>query len=297
MRHAKLSWKSLYPFILALFCMTGCSQHADDHSFSFRPDTAKTYHVVKTIELAQNWNYDGKPQHVDHYTQTAFRLKVLDHKDSIYTVKLTFDRFVIKELKTDTGQPIPTEQDLQNDPRKLWDYLLHFTKGLSVNVWIDNHGQVRNVQGAANVLDSVATVSGKERSIVRAYLRDYISKEAIQDQLTELFCFAPAIPKTNGQSWITDMDYYTKAPVHSNNRYVLKSLQGDTAVMTVTSLIAARQGQNGKMYMKGKLTGDIGVRYSTGIPYSYMVSGEMVTTTDHYEINNKVSVTCKISDF
>jgi hypothetical protein len=169
----------------------------------------------------------------------------------------------------------------------LWDYLFHLATGLSVQVWIDNHGLVRRVEGVDRIIDSLAKRYPGTRSIVRAYLEDYISSAAIKDELNPLFAFVPARTKLAGQSWVVDLMLMSKAPVQLSNIYTMEKLAGDTAFLSVSSIISARQGEQGRVYMKGRLSGNIVTSYSTGIPYQYQTTDETITTTDMNTITSR----------
>jgi len=268
----------LFSFIAA------CNRQSTGDAFGFKPDPHAVYNVVKTKQSTEEWTYEGTPRQAVHYTETGFVLEPQQQQDSSTVVKITFDRFRIKELNVDTEKPSPTAQEVSDDPAKLWDYLLHLVTQRSLQVTIDNHGVVKNVQGIAALLDSVCKVSGNDKMIVRAYLRDVVSKEAIQDDLNEMFCFLPAREKEPGQSWVTDIVYSSKAPVKWSNVYILDSIKHNYAFMSVNATVSARD------YMKGRINGRITAGYTDGMPYEMDLSEQTVTNTKYYDITSRTSI-------
>ena len=275
--------------------MGGCKQPPANEPFSFRPDTTKVYHIVKTRVIREDNNYNNKITRDSSYTAMAFSLRVKRIEDSMCYLRLTFGDFEMSRLHVDTRLPAPTVKQIQDDRMKWWDYLLHYVKGQSVNVWVDNHGAVKNVTGVDKVMDYLAKTTGEDRRTINYTLHDFIHADDIKDELNSLFAFIPGRIKLAGQSWVSDVEQVSRAPFKQSNVYVLERMNSDTAVLSVSSILSARQGEQGRVYMKGKLEGNILADYTTGIPYSYYATGESAITTDYYVINRKITESATVT--
>ena len=274
-----------------------CKQPNSRQHFSFNPEATVLYRVAVSRQTDQQWEYKGKLQHVTDLRQTVFNFQLLRKTDSAFLLKLQFVMFTVQNnmFKADTSDENPSPATVHNNPLLLYNYFLHFAKEQSITVWMDRKGRPVRVDGIAQLLDSIANRSHEPGFIVSRYLEDFISDAAIKDELNQLFCFIPDKPKSAGQSWVEDILLVAKAPVKWSTDFKMRYNKEDTTAIECHSYITARQGGDGRTYMKGKLAGSIVANYLTGIPYSWNAKSETITTTDSYDITTGQLLTATIT--
>ncbi|HEY4150758.1 MAG TPA: DUF6263 family protein [Chitinophagaceae bacterium] len=231
-----------------------------DPAFGFHPDSSKVYLIT--------WAQVTDSTRIENITM---QLRLIQTMDSLYRLKLTFVDFKKKAPTMSfvlNGKSIPD----------LWQYQLGFLKGLSLDVWMNKKGEVIKMGGFDALADSVAALSGEDRRELAYSLREDAGEEIMRDRLTRLFSFVPGRRKETGQNWVIDQMLLRGAPVMNSNMYKMVRLKDDTATITVSGFVSARQGEQGRTYMKGKLAGWLMAVYSTGIPCHYSAKTETVLT-------------------
>lgn len=284
--------------ILWLFIYTACRQPGKEKPMlQFNPDPTVLYKVNSSFATEQHWVYQDRPWQVADSVHLEYNILSLQQKDSLHLLQIQFINFFAHStnLKVNTAAENITASEAHQNPLVLYDYLLHFVKGKTITVWIDNKGRPLEVRGTAAVMDSIATISGEPLQLVKQYLRDFIGDDAIKDELKQLFCFLPGRPKSPGQAWVENIVLTAKAPVKWSSNCVLQTLHGDTASISCNSFVSAKQGGDGRTYMKGNLTGNMFVDVNSGIPFSWNGESETVTATDSYDINRHQSIHIDIS--
>jgi Family of unknown function (DUF6263) len=290
----------LWSFVgLFIICYAGCKQPGGrQENFNFNPKPDVLYKLsVKRINHQQRTYKDILQQVVDS-SEIDYSFQLLHKTDSAFLLRLVFDNFRIHNnmFTVNTGIENINPEALKNNPLLLWNYLLHFAKGQSVTVWMNRKGRPIQVNGIERLVDSVTSLSENDKRTVRSYLKDYISKAAIMDELNQLFCFIPGRTKSVGQSWVENIMLVTKAPVKWSTDFTLQSVKNDTVIINCNSFISAKQGgETGRTYMKGKLTGTIVADYSTGLPWCWNAKSETVSSTDIYDITSRQTLTATIT--
>ncbi|MEP6747184.1 MAG: DUF6263 family protein [Bacteroidota bacterium] len=253
---------------------------------SFNPEPSVLYKLSVTRINNLQWIYQDKPQQAVDSSLINYTFQLIRTTDTAFLLKFTFGNFRKKtnQYKVDTETGIAAFTAVNTNPLLLYDYLLHFAKEQSVTVWMNTKGRSIQVNGVERLVDSIAKISGEPENITRQFLEDFISDDVIKDELNKIFCFIPGKPKNPRQSWVENIILMAKAPVKWSTSFTLDSMRNDTADISCNSFMSARQGGDGRTYMKGKLTGNIKASYTSGIPFSWIASSETTTTTDSYDI-------------
>ncbi|MBS1916829.1 MAG: hypothetical protein JST87_11170 [Bacteroidetes bacterium] len=277
-------------------CILACHSSSSEKKFIFSPEQGKKYLVSVKKENKSSWFYQ-KPQQRSDSVQLDMQLELIQTKDSLYQLALTFINYQIKEqvflthinaknntltiVKADTVFSNATGKD---DIMHLNYYLLKQTKGLSLKVWMSIKGEVIKVDGFDEIADSITRSSGYDRKDVGYILKEYVGEKTMTDYLNELFCIAPDYYEKAGDSWVKNITLISKAPVKLSSMYKLESIHGDSLFLSQDAAISGRAAENAEPFMLGSRRGKLVVDRKTGIPYSYDAVNDTKTKTSSYII-------------
>ena len=164
---------------------------------------------------------------------------------------------------------------------------------LRIDVVLNDSGQVVDIGNIDELIEDVQKDSATGKYL-GGLIPDHISVNAITDMLNLIFSEIPARKIKLNDTWITDLNLITNHPVHISNFNVLKSLDADTATISIESNVFERRSPGDESYINGKRKGVALVNYSTGIPYLYKIESNVVTTTSYYDIKEIQSFTLKL---
>jgi uncharacterized protein DUF6263 len=287
---------SPYLFCIILFLFQGCHRDPANDNFYFRPDSFKIYSITLNKQETSGWKYNNKDQVATTSEKINFSLKLICTVDSLYQLKLTFGdirvthrpmRITIGRItKTCALDSIPSTETIENNFYQFNYYLLGFTKGLSLYIWMNKKGEVVQVKGFDNLADSVAVLSGGNKKDVKYALTDDAGEKTISDYLNQLFSIAPDHKENAGDSWVRNIILNNKAPVKLNNMYSINKIDGDSLFVHVTSSISGWAGANAaRPFMEGQGEGEITISRLSGVTYSCGLNSMTNTKTDSYVIN------------
>ena len=275
-----------------ILCMLAChSSSTSEKRFSFSPEPGKKYFISTKHEMKDSWFYE-KLQKTYRSVQIDMQFELVDTKDSLFQFTLTFADFKIKQppitviigktttvFKVDSISP---KENNTNNPMQFDYYLLGLTKGLSMKVWMNKKGEVLKVDGFDKIADSVSKISGHDKKEVRYLLKEYLGEKIVTDYLNELFCIAPDYYEKEGDSWVRNITFISKAPVKLSSMYKIEKIHDDSLFLSQNAVISGRANENAEPFMTGRQNGKLIVDRKTGIPYSYNAESDTKTKTSSY---------------
>ena len=230
----------------------------------FNPTLNKVYHFSLTKYASKSWTYQSIPSKISDTVYLNFSLQNIHTTGTSDTCKFILNSFVWK------GKFIV---NYQRDS-------LH---ALPMKMVVSDSGKVKWIQNMNDLLQDIINDSATGKYL-NGVIPDQVSETAITDMLTRIFSMIPAKKIVPQDTWITNITLTTKHPINFSNYNLLKSLNGDTATITIQSNIFASRSPGDEFYINGKQNGEVLINYQTGIPYWYKTQSETITTTSVYDI-------------
>lgn len=298
-------------FIAALL-HSGCSAgKKTDDRFALKPgDSIFRYSIVTTDrqELPGNANQSS--------LTIQFMLRRLPAEDSLVHFQMTISRISITKpgMVMGKGQkgsiivlPTGTMVTLTSDDsipgkevreayREFYEStarILYKAKGSSLQVSLNQQGNLQEVIGAPNIIDRVARETGFDRRDVNTILNDMISTGAITDLINQLLFYVPGRKINKGDQWVKNITAIAKAPVKYSHLITAKELQGNEVQLSLQTVISARMSEEGTPYLEGNLSGEITADHSSGMPVSAQFTENSITHTNQYDVKKSRTVTIR----
>jgi predicted secreted protein len=200
--------------------------------------------------------------------------------DVIFTYKR------IKMVQDFAGQS--TEYDSDNPPQVIDQSMkgLAALPGSSINYTLSPDGKVTHLQGADDLVDKMVTAlnlpENPQKEKVISDLRKQFGADAIKQMVEQMIGFYPSKPVAVGETWNKEVTITSGLPMHLNSQYQLKSIDGNAAVIDISSQINADSSTSkvttGPLVMaynfSGTQTGSIKADTATGLPISSELNQE-----------------------
>jgi Family of unknown function (DUF6263) len=256
--HRLLSFGIYCLLMIATQCKSG-KRH--DVAFQFDPDSSKLYHLVF---LKRDSNEStGKIDSVSFQASLRFSKT----NDSLISLNMMF-------------------QDIKFSKRVMigdfdWNAFFNKSLGYSVNIGMNSSGIVKWIRGYGINFNTYLTTDQNSYG-ERVIFEDYLGENSLRDDLNRLFSSVRTKMVMPGDIWSSTLILTAKAPVKIASTYTLEQQIGDTAFISLTSVISARQAEGGEFYLEGKQDGEVLINYNTGVPYSYESNSQSNYKTPTY---------------
>lgn len=265
------------------------SCHINHSKLSFNPVLNQDYFYSVTKISSKEWFYLRTNTAYDTAYINFTIQKINNTMDSLQVCKLTFGDYKLRrppDKITFIGGTL-SMSELSKNPFVILDSLGYYIHGLSVEVFLNNKGIVKHINGVDSVISTIAKLSNSTEKNARGLLSDYVSLNAITDLLNTIFSISPDAKINVNSKWRSGYTLITKAPVSVDNFFTLNQRIGDSAFIDFNSLRLARREEGDTPYMKGKIHGSTIVSNSTGLPFDYESKSETETNTNYYIIKEK----------
>jgi hypothetical protein len=273
---------------LFIFCV-GCNNaERNEPALSLHPEKGKQYQF-SLLRTGLDTSYMQRV-HADTFRLEG-KLETLNEEDSVTHFRFTFSGFRIgSSIQKSTVTTIDksgrrrTETFSVSDER---DSILNLLTGMHTILMINRKGEVLAVEGLEELMDSVSAARTVAVSSVSRTFEKYLGENTMKDIFNRVFYLFPAKEVKVSEQWGNDITLIAKAPVLFSNMYTLEGVMNDRAIVRITSLISARAGEEGKLYMQGNQSGIAEVSRLKGLPLHLETISSYITTIDHYDSTGK----------
>ncbi|MFT3824924.1 MAG: DUF6263 family protein [Chitinophagaceae bacterium] len=271
--------------LIVLTVIVSCrdAQNTSGNTWIFNPAIDASYHFTIKEEEALG-GVDSVSDVVS--SQVEWALQCVAKDDSLRTMKLLIGPYVINRqgINYSTAEKKWEKPVLSGFSGAAYSALLiyytQYVVGDSLLITIDRKGKVLRVKGFERIVDTVTSLTQEDRRTVRAYLREFIGTESMQDRLTQLFQYLPGSEIKTGDNWISNMVLIARAPVKYSNLLTVKDVRNDSVILDVKAAISASTGEGGRVYAQGARKGAAVISNSTGVLYSCALLDSVTTNTD-----------------
>ena len=194
------------------------------------------------------------------------------------------------EIDIDTDKPSPpmTEDEMKMDPAKMMTRIFAGITGKSFTIKVDAEGNIVEVKGFPEIIQSIVDSSGMGEDIKRqmyASLKDQFNEQNIKDQFAQVFTIFPNKEVKVGDSW--DKTYSTggKMPAKNTITYTVKEIEGDHVTLTTKSKLESLNKSD--MEINGEQAGTLLVDSKTGLVINSEFDLNMHTKVQGMEIETK----------
>lgn len=254
----------------------------------FDPEKGKEY----AYEFA--WNMDQQVMGQDHKINitTDYSLKVIDDKNGIKTLRVTYNTFKMYmnimglEINVDTDKsPEPVnEAEMKANPLAMMDRVFAGIKGNEFVMTVGEDGKVLEVRGFDEIIntmiDSIA-VGEDSKLQMKASLKDQFNEQAIKDQFAQVFSIFPGKEIKIGDNWEKNIQMGGRMPAQYKTTYTVKQIDGDHIMLTAQTAIGSGRKD---MEIKGSQHGNLLVDSKTGLVVNAEFEQEIVSKTQGIEI-------------
>ena len=165
----------------------------------------------------------------------------------------------------------------------VYDSILAYTLGKTLEVSINEKGEVETVRGYPEMVASIASALTVDKRSVYQELNDYASDAAVQDILNRLFAFFPNKEVKVGDNWGNTITMVAKAPINFNSLYTLNKIAGDSIFIGIDSKIV---GGTSNYHLNGTESGTVVLNEKTHLPYFYTSNSSSTTNTNYYDVHD-----------
>lgn len=143
-------------------------------------------------------------------------------------------------------------------------------KGQSISAIVSPNGNVKSVQGAEKMINSMAnSIAGNDTAQLAALKEklaiqfDEASQRSSVEGMTYIY---PSTKVAIGETWTIVTNQKSIFPIKAENVYKLLSVSGDIAKISHTAKLSGGGMVNGgDLSLKGDLTGDLEMNIKTGL--------------------------------
>lgn len=193
-------------------------------------------------------------QKMDTEMDFDYTLEVLDNRDSVKTVRTTYDNIKMEmnagtmNMSFDTGQPQKDSAiDLQKNPMGMMSNMFYAMKGKSFEMKINNRGEVISVTGLDElknaIVNSIAVDENVKQAMEQAFNSQF-NEENIKNSFSQAFTIFPDKPVKVGDTWTKTMSMGGMMAADMNTTYKVKEIKADNVVLDVNSTVSMG-GNNG----------------------------------------------------
>lgn len=234
--------------VLTFLMVLGCNSSTNNKTgtndavlLKFNLQKGKTYAYSMDVDM------DSEMQGQAMNTDMAFdyTLEVLDDKDTVKTVKTTYDRIKMAmnagqmKLDFDTNEPQKDSAvNLQTNPMGMMSNMFYAMKGKSFEMKMNTKGEVIMVTGLAelqNAMMNSLTVDENVRRAMGQAFQTQFNEENIKKSFSQSFAIFPDKPVKVGDTWTKNMNMGTGMNADVTTTYKVKEITGDNVVLDLTS--------------------------------------------------------------
>ena len=247
--------------------MVGC-RASDTYEFKFRPTQGKElkYQVFKTTQYEDSIHFPG---------DTIGLWLSLENKkqiDSSYLFDVAIEKLVLRKPA--------------GFRKNIGDSLSILTEAVIVSCRFDQVGKIQELSIFHSKIDSIRTLS-IEAAMTYGGKDKYFSEQGIKDLMLRLFAILPGRPVKVGDLWTNTHVFTAIAPVKFSTIYKLTAVNGDTARVSLQTVISATISQSYKPYFEGEESGVLLISLSTGLPISINTESHTTYTTNKNAYHQK----------
>ncbi len=195
-----------------------------------------TFHVTVTNNQKMNETLMGQQITLDQEVSMGYTWKVtaVDEQGNA-TITITYDRMAMKQ--TQNGQTTSYDSATDKQPPEFFKGMDAMI-GKSFELVISPEGKMVEVKGLDEMFRQMAADAGMTDEEADAFVKGLSSafgEDAVKSQLNAMFTYYPQQPLKTGSTWEDDATTNILVPLKMHNTYTVKSWEGNTAVIEVTS--------------------------------------------------------------
>lgn len=261
----------------------------------------ESYHYLFDFDINQSF----MGQKMNTKMAMGFAMKITGDDGTYKTMQAFYDRISMSmhtpqmDITVDTDQPAPTQEDIAKDPTKIMSVMFHAMKGLSFSMKVTEKGEVKEITGLEQMIDSmVASVTNNltlpeaQLATIKESARSQFNEESLKDMMQQSFNNYPDKPVAVGDTWTKHVSTKGALKIQMDNTYTLKSVEGDNAIIDMKSKVKTLTGGNG---LSGDQTARLVIDLKTGMTSSCNILQDMkgkVNGTD-MALTSKATITGK----
>jgi hypothetical protein len=267
MKNRKLTAIIALLFLVILQSCNSSGSKAGDKDavlLQFNLQKGKTY----TYSMNMDMDSEVQGQSMKNQMEFAYTLEVLDDKDSVKTVKTTYDRISMKmkagqmNIDFDTNDPQKdSAADLQTNPMGVMSNMFYAMKGKSFEMSINNRGEVVKITGLNELRQAMMNSLGGNEQIQQTMgqaFKQQFNEENIKSSFSQALSIFPDKPVKAGDSWTKKTNMGGLMAAEMNTTYKVKEVNSNNVVLDLTSDV----NMSGS---KGTQTGTMKVQPQTGL--------------------------------
>lgn len=256
--------------LLFLVIMQGCNSSGnktgdkDAVLLQFNLQKGKSY----TYSMNMDMDAEVQGQKMDNSMGFDYSLYVVDDKDSVKTLRTTFDRVKMEmsagqvNIDVDTDEPQKDSVvDIRANPMGIMSNMFYAMKGKSFEMKINNRGEVLSVTGLDELQQAMINSFGDDENVKQAMgqaFQSQFNEENIKKSFAQSFSIYPDKPVKVGDTWTKKMSMGGPMAADMNTTYKVKEINNGNVVLDLTSDL----DMNGT---KGTSTGTMKVQPETGM--------------------------------
>lgn len=260
--------------LFGLLVVTGCNSsdtkeankaaNGDAVELKFNLQKGKSY--TYTMDMEMEGEMQG--QKLENDMAFEYSVEVVDDKDSLKTLKTTYDRIKMEmnagqmNMHVDTNEP---QQDSAADPRQnpmaIMSNMFHAMKGKAFEMKVNNRGEVVSVSGMEEMMNammnSMAVDETMKQTMAQAFQSQF-NEESVKQSFAQAFNIFPDKAVKVGDTWTKSASISGMASADVATVYKVKEIKADEVVLDVSADLSINGG-------KGTQTGTMKVDATSGL--------------------------------
>jgi len=251
-------------------------------------------------EMITSMDQDVMGQKIQMDMTAYYSMEVADDDGKIKTINSSIDRFKMKmgamgfNIDVDTDKPLPSigTTDDGKDPMKMLNSLFGAIKGQKFTMKVDAEGKVQEVIGFENmaktIVDSIAMDESQKAEMMQSFNQQF-NGEKIKNQFERAWYIFPNKEVKLGDSWQKNTEVAGDMGGSFNSTYKVTDIEGDMVTLSEVTKMDSREG---KMSLKGDITGTIVVDSRLGLVVNSDQEMKMSTEVDgkNFEIKARTKI-------
>jgi len=277
-------------FITAILLLSAFSFRClgeDTYTLELNLEKGKIYTENLFSELNMTMNAMGNETSIDMLSEMTINFEVIDQKNDIYDVRVSYQRIKINTTVPGTLAPVSIDSDFpENDTHKKLGDVFKSLVGIPIDVQLTRLGKVKSVDGTDRLVECFDVLTNEQ---LRQMFSQQFSESAFRTSLQHLTAYYPEKPVAVNESWDVTMNYNSfGVDLVDKMHLTLIQVQDDIAILEDVGSIISPEGTD--MHIQGIEAHVLANGEQTGIIHLDMKTGWVVRS----EINLKYKENIKL---
>jgi len=259
----------LFFFLLALNLWALGAQN----SLGYRLEEGQSFTIDQTAIQYITQDLSTGSQVITNDIRSRMEFTILGVTDTLYVIAIEFKDLKM-DMKSNLYGKLMEVDALELDETDVQSRIFHSLIGARVRMMMTPTGDVVEVEGGEELVNTMVDAAGIEDDFTREMLSVSLQKEfgseALSKSYEQMTYFYPAGPVGEGDSWETQFN----GKLSANNRWTLDNQSGDTSEISGTAeAILDVVDEQTTMKLEGRQTSKLTVNSKNGLLQHLIVNG------------------------